>query len=83
MFLCSVVTGLPITTKAPLPSQKWVRGKQVGGRGGGGWAYIRCEWKLTLHDHSTTEENVALVQGALKEIGEEGVMEVDACEDFL
>ena len=45
--------------------------------------YIRCEWKLTLHDHSTTEENVALVQGALKEIGEEGVMEVDACEDFL
>ena len=51
--------------------------------GGGGWAYIRCEWKLTLHDHSTTEENVALVQGALKEIGEEGVMEVDACEDFL
>ena len=31
LFLCSVVTGLPTTTKAPPPSQKWVRGKQVGG----------------------------------------------------
>ena len=26
---------------------------------------------------------MALVQGALKEIDEEGVMEVEACEDFL
>ena len=57
--------------------------RETGWRKGGGGAYIRCEWKLTLHDHSTTEDNVALVQGALKEIGEEGVMEVDACEDFL
>ena len=78
LFLCSVVTGLPTTTKAPPPSQKWVRGKQVGGG-----AYIPCEWKLTLNDHSTIEETVALIQGALKEIDEEGVMEVEACEDFL
>ena len=35
LFLCSVVTGLPTTTKAPPPSQKWVRGKQVGEGGGG------------------------------------------------
>ena len=42
-----------------------------------------CEWKLTLNDHSTIEETVALIQGALKEIDEEGVMEVEACEDFL
>ena len=50
-----------------------------------GWrgAYIPCEWKLTLNDHSTIEETVALIQGALKEIDEEGVMEVEACEDFL
>ena len=34
LFLCSVVTGLPTTTKAPPPSQKWVRGKEVGGGGG-------------------------------------------------
>ena len=51
LFLCSVVTGLSTTTKVPPPSQKWVRGKQVG-RGG---AYIPCEWKLTLNDHSTIE----------------------------
>ena len=64
-FLCSVVTGLPTTTKAPPPSQKWVRGKQFGGGGGGGGAqYIPCEWKLTLNDHSTIEETVALIQGA-------------------
>ena len=59
LFLCSVVSGLPTTTKAPPPSQKWVRGKQVGGG-----AYIPCEWKLTLNDHSTIEETVALIQGA-------------------
>ena len=64
--------------KPPPPSQKWVRRKQIGGG-----AYIPCEWKLTLNDHSTTEETVALMQGALKEIDEEGVMEVEACEDFL
>ena len=29
------------------------------------------------------EETVALIQGALKEIDEEGVMKVEACEDFL
>ena len=62
LFLCSVVTGLPTTTKAPPPSQKWVRGKQVG-RGG---AYIPCEWKLTLNDHSTIEETVALIQRGFK-----------------
>ena len=73
-----MVTGLPTTTKAPPPSQKWVRGKQVGGG-----AYIPCEWKLTLNDHSTIEETVALIHGALKELDEEGVMEVEACEDFL
>ena len=78
LFLCSVVTGFPTTTKAPPPSQKWVRGKRVGGG-----AYIPCEWKLTLNDHSTIEETVALIQGALKEMDEEGVMEVEACEDFL
>ena len=72
-----MVTGLPTTTKAPPPSQKWVRGKQVGG------GLIYLEWKLTLNDHSAIEETVALVQGALKEIDEEGVMEVEACEDFL
>ena len=54
-----------------------LRGKQVGGG-----AYIPCEWKLTLNDHSTIEETVAFIQGALKEI-DEGVMEVEACEDFL
>ena len=50
-----------------------------------GWrgAYIPCECKLTLNDHSAIEETVAFVQGALKEIDEEGVMEVEACEDFL
>ena len=78
LFFCSVVTGLPTTTKAPPPSQKWVRGKQVG-RG----AYIPCEWKLTLNEHSTIEETVALIEGALKEIHEEEVMEVEACEEFL
>ena len=78
LFLCSVVTGLPTTTKAPPPSQKWVRGKQVGGG-----AYTPCEWKLTLNDDSTIEETLVLIQGALKEIDEEGVMEVEACEDFL
>ena len=57
-------------------------GKRETGWGGGG-AYIPCEWKLTLNDHSTIEETVALIQGALKEIDEEGVMEVEACEDFL
>ena len=46
-------------------------------------AYIPCEWKLTLIDHSAIEETVALIQGALKKIDEEGVMEVEACEDFL
>ena len=57
-----------------LPLKKWVRGKQVGGG-----AYIPCEWKLTLmNDHSTIEETVALIQGALKEVDEEGVMEVEA-----
>ena len=81
LFLCSVVTGLPTTTKAPPPSQKWVRGKQVGEGGGG--AYIPCEGKLTLNDHSTIEETVALIQGVLKEIDEEGVMEVEVCQDFL
>ena len=79
LFLCSVVTGLPTTTKAPPPSQKWVRGKQVGGG-----AYIPCEWKLALkYDYSTIEETVALIEGALKEIDKEGVVEVGACEDFL
>ena len=78
LFLCSVVAGLPTTTKAVPPSQKWVRGKQVGGG-----AYIPCEWKLALNDHSTIEETVALIQRAFKEIDEEGVMEVEACEDFL
>ena len=50
-----------------------------------GWrgAYIPCEWKLTLNDHSTIEEIVALIQGALKEIDEEGVKEVEDCEDFF
>ena len=48
-----------------------------------GGAYIPCEWKLTLNDHLTIEETVALIQGALKEIDEEGVMDVEACEDFL
>ena len=78
LFPCSVVTGLPTTTKVPPPSLKWVRGKQVGGV-----AYIPGEWKLTLSDHSTIEETVAFIQGALKEIDEEGVMEVEVCEDFL
>ena len=31
----------------------------------------------------TKEKTVALIQGALKELDEEGVMEVEACEDFL
>ena len=50
-----------------------------------GWrgAYIPCEWKRTLNDHSTIEETVALIQGALKEVDEEGDMEVEACDDFL
>ena len=77
LFLCSVVTGLPTITKAHPPSQKWVRGK----RGGGG-AYIPCEWKLTLNDHSTIN-TVALIQGATKEIDEEGFLEVEVCRDFL
>ena len=64
-----MVKGLPTTIKAPPPSQKWVRGKQV--RGGAGL--------ITL----AIEETVALIQGALKEIDEEGVMEVEACEYFL
>ena len=42
-----------------------------------------CEWKLTLSNHSTIEETVAFIQGALKEIDEEGVMEVEVCQDFL
>ena len=41
-----------------------------------------CEWKLTLNDHSTIE-TVALIQGVLKEIDEEGVPEVEVCHDFL
>ena len=81
MFFCFfVVWSQAYPPQKPLlwPFQKWVRGKQVGGG-----AYIPCEWKLTLNDHSTIEETVALIQGALKEIDEEGVMEVEACEDFL
>ena len=78
VFLFFVVTGLPTTTKAPLLSQKWFRGKQAGGG-----TYIPCEWKLTLNDHSTTEETVALIQGAIKEIDEEEVMEEEVCQDFL
>ena len=31
LFLCSVVTGLPTTTKAPPPSQKWVEGNRLEG----------------------------------------------------
>ena len=74
-----MVTGLPTTTKAPPPSQKWVKGKQVGGG-----AYIPCDWKLTVNnDPSTLQETVALIQGALKEVDEEGVMEVEVCQDFL
>ena len=74
-----MVTGLPTTTKAPPPSQKWVKGKQVGGG-----AYIPCDWKLTGNkDPSTLQETVALIQGALNEVDEEGVMEVDVCQDFL
>ena len=80
LFLCSVVTGLPTTTKAPPPSQKWVRGKQVGG---GGLIYLVSGSSHSMNDHSTIEETVALIQGALKEMDEEGVMEVEACEDFL
>ena len=78
LFLCSVVTGLPTTKAPPLTLSKMGK-RETGWRG----AYIPCEWKLTLNDHSTIEETVALIQGALKEIDEEGVMEVEACEDFL
>ena len=78
LFLCSVVTGLPTTKAPPLTLSKMGK-RETGWRG----AYIPCEWKLTLNDHSTIEETVALIQGTLKEIDEEGVMEVEACEDFL
>ena len=73
-----MVTGLPTTKALPLTLSKMGK-RETGWRG----AYIPCEWKLTLNDHSTIEETVALIQGALKEIDEEGVMEVEACEDFL
>ena len=78
LFLCSVVTGLPTTTKAPPPSQKWVRGKHVGG----GLIYL-----VSGSSHSMTIQPQKrlwpFIQGAVKEIDEEGVMEVEACEDFL
>ena len=45
--------------------------------------YLNAWNRLTLNDFSTIEETVALIQGALKEIDEEGVMEVEAYEDFL
>ena len=73
-----MITGLPTTTKAPPPSQKWVRGKQVGGG-----AYIPCEWKLLLKDDSVIEETLALIQGGLREIDEKGIMEVEVCQNFL
>ena len=78
LLLCSVVTGLPTTKTPPLTLSKMGK-RETGWRG----AYIPCEWKLTLNDHSTIEETVAFIQGALKEIDEKGVMEVEACEDFL
>ena len=74
-----MVTGLPTTTKAPPPSQKWVEGKQVGGG-----VYIPCDWKLAdNNDPSTLQETVALIKGALKEVDEEGVVEVEVSQDFL
>ena len=48
-----MVIDLPTTTKAPPPSQKWVRGKQVGGG-----AYIPCEWKLALNSQIATQLNL-------------------------
>ena len=59
LFLCSVVTGLPTTKALPLTLSKMGK-RETGWRG----AYIPCEWKLTLNDHSTIEETVALIQGA-------------------
>ena len=53
--------------------------RETGWRGGGG-AYIPCDWKLTVNnDPSTLQETVALIPGALKEVDEEEVMEVEVC----
>ena len=68
-----MVTGFPTTTKIPPVSQKWKKGKQVGGR-----AYIPCEWKVLLHDASLSEECVVLIQERLEEVDEEGDLEVKA-----
>ena len=46
--------------KSPPSLSRMGKRKQVGGG-----ANIPCEWKLTLNDHSTIEETVALIQGAL------------------
>ena len=46
LFLCSVVTGLP-TIKAPPPSQKWVRGKQVGGGLYTLWVEAHTQWPFS------------------------------------
>lgn len=73
----TVVTGLPTTTAAPPPSQKWVRDKQVGGG-----ACIPCEWQLTLKDESFIQETVSLIQRNLNNIDEEGLMEVEVCWHF-
>ena len=51
LFLCSVVTGLPTRKAPPLTLSKMGKREQVGGG-----AYIPCEWKLTLNDHSAIEE---------------------------
>ena len=73
----SVVTGLPATTTAPPPSQKWVRDKQVAGG-----AYIPCEWQLTLKAESFLQETVSLIQRNLSNIDEEGLTEVEVCWHF-
>ena len=75
---CRVVTGLPTTTKVPHPSQKWVKGKKVGGG-----AYIPCDWKLHLGESACLEETLALIQGRLRNIDEEGEMGVEVCQSYV
>ena len=76
LFLCSVVTGLPTTKAPPLTLSKMGK-RETGWRGGlyTLWVEAHTQWPFS---HRRDWPG-----GALKEIDEEGVMEVEASEDFL
>ena len=83
IFFVSFQCGHRFTYHCKSPSSFSKMGKrETGWRGGGGLIYL-----VSGSSHSMTiqpqKRPVALIQGALKQVDEEGVMEVEACEDFL